>query len=116
MALAKIMDAKVVRVAPTRVNEWVVYMLCCSDETLYTGVTNNLQRRIDQHNRGVGAKYTRGRTPVTLVHQWKCADRSSALKLEFRLKRMSRSTKLLLVTEPRQSTISCRTLDTNSMS
>lgn len=73
---------------------WDVYILRCADNTLYTGITNNLQKRIRQHNHGRGAKYTRGRSPVTLVKSFKRFSKSEALKLEYRIKKLSREDKL----------------------
>lgn len=76
---------------------WVVYILRCSDGTLYTGITNNVDARMEEHNAGTGAKYTRGRTPVRLVYQADVASRSAALKEEYRLKQLSRREKQLLI-------------------
>ncbi len=76
---------------------WNVYMLRCQDGTLYTGATNNLERRVATHNRGRGAAYTRARLPVTLVYAEPAADRSAALRREAALKRLSRAQKLRLV-------------------
>lgn len=75
---------------------WFVYILRCSDDTLYTGITNDLERRIKQHNEGKGAKYTRGRGPVALVKSFECESKSEALKLEFAIKKLSREEKLKL--------------------
>ncbi len=75
---------------------WFVYLLQCSDDTLYCGITNNLDRRIKQHNARKGAKYTKGRTPVVLLKYFECADKSEALKLEYKIKQMSREEKLRL--------------------
>ncbi|MEE4241414.1 MAG: GIY-YIG nuclease family protein [Desulfopila sp.] len=82
----------------TKNDQWVVYMVLCSDGTLYTGITNDLQRRIKQHNspRG-GARYTRGRQPVALVYQEDCPDRSTAGKREARLRKLSVKEKCHLV-------------------
>jgi putative endonuclease len=74
---------------------WYVYILLCADDTLYTGITNNLERRIKQHNEGKGAKYTKGRGPVTLVKSIECATKSEALKLEYKIKQLPREEKLL---------------------
>ncbi len=72
-----------------------LYMLKCSDDTLYTGITTDLRRRLTEHNSsGLGSKYTAGRRPVELVYSKKFKDRSSALKEEFSLKKLSRSKKL----------------------
>lgn len=76
--------------------KWFVYILCCSDNTLYTGITNNLERRIKQHNEGKGAKYTRGRAPVILIKSFQCNTKSDALKLEYKIKQMPREEKLRL--------------------
>lgn len=73
---------------------WFVYILRCSDDTLYTGITNNLERRIKQHNEGKGAKYTRGRGPVALVNSIECSTKSEALKLEYKIKQLPKEEKL----------------------
>lgn len=75
---------------------WYVYLLECSDKTIYTGITNNLERRIAQHNEGKGAKYTRGRGPVALIKSFICASKNEALKLEYKIKQMPREEKLRL--------------------
>jgi putative endonuclease len=75
---------------------WICYLLRCADDTLYCGITNDLDKRLGAHNSGEGAKYTRGRTPVTLVYQETCADKSAALKREIQIKRLSREKKLAL--------------------
>jgi putative endonuclease len=75
---------------------WTVYIIRCSDDTLYTGITNDLARRIDQHNKGKGSKYTRGRGPVALVKSFECANKSEALKLEYQIKQLSPQEKLKL--------------------
>ena len=62
--------------------EWTVYILECGDGTLYTGITDDLQRRIKAHAEGKGAKYTRGRAPLTLRYREKEADKTVALKRE----------------------------------
>ena len=77
-------------------NIWTCYLLRCSDQTLYCGITNDLTKRLVAHNAGEGAKYTRGRTPVTVVYQESCADKSSALKREREIKSLSRADKLAL--------------------
>ena len=79
--------------------KWFVYILKCSDNTLYTGITNDLESRIKKHNEGKGAKYTRGRGPVALVKFFECPDKSSALKLEYKIKQLSRDEKLNYVQE-----------------
>jgi putative endonuclease len=74
-----------------------VYVLRCSDGSLYTGYTTDLPRRIAEHNEGKGAKYTRGRGPVSLVYFEQLADRSSGQKREQAIKRLSRAAKEALV-------------------
>lgn len=81
---------------------WQVYILLCSDNTLYTGITDDLSRRIDMHNAGKGAKYTRGRGPVTPVYTENCDDKSTALKREHAIKALSRPQKLDLIEKHRQ--------------
>ncbi len=75
---------------------WVCYLLRCADDTLYCGITNNLVQRLLAHNAGEGAKYTRGRVPVRLVHVEQCPDKSAALKREMQIKQLSRGKKLAL--------------------
>lgn len=70
-----------------------VYMVRCTDDTLYTGYTTDLERRIEEHNDGAGAKYTRGRTPVELVHAEAFDSRSGALRREHEIKQLSRTAK-----------------------
>ena len=76
---------------------WVVYILRCKDSSLYTGITDDLKRRFAAHRAGKGAKYTRGRGPLTLVYSVVVADRSAALKEERRLKKLSRIQKEKLI-------------------
>ena len=76
---------------------YFVYLLRCSDGTLYTGCTNNLDRRLAAHNAGKGAKYTRSRRPVALVDWAQAADRSAALRRESAIKRLTRRQKLELI-------------------
>ncbi|MDO4542786.1 MAG: GIY-YIG nuclease family protein [Bacillota bacterium] len=73
--------------------KWYVYILRCGDGTLYTGSTNDLKHRLAIHRRGKGAKYTRGRLPLTLVYQEDCVDRSQALQREAAIKKLSRQQK-----------------------
>ena len=75
------------------VSEWIVYLLRCSDSTYYCGITNNLDARVNAHNSGRGAKYTRGRRPVELVWAITAESKSDALSLEARIKTMSRREK-----------------------
>lgn len=73
-----------------------VYILRCSDGTLYTGWTNELKKRVSAHNAGKGARYTASRRPVALVYCELCRDKSRALKREARIKKLSRRQKLAL--------------------
>ena len=77
---------------------WHVYIVRCSDDTLFTGITNSLSNRIKTHNEGKGAKYTRGRLPVTLVHKERLTSKSAALKRELQIKKLSRVQKEKLAT------------------
>ena len=74
-----------------------VYIVECSDGTLYTGWTNNLDKRIEQHCNGTGAKYTRGRGPVRLVYHEEFTDKRDAMRREYEIKRYSRINKLKLI-------------------
>lgn len=77
---------------------YYIYILKCSDKTLYTGITVDLERRIKEHNDfKLGAKYTRARRPVKLVYSKKFRDRSSASKEENRIKNLSREEKISLI-------------------
>lgn len=76
---------------------WFVYMLRCSDGTLYTGATNNLEKRVEAHGTGRGARYTRSRRPVALVYTRRVKDRSRALSLEAQLKQLTRAQKHRLI-------------------
>lgn len=73
------------------------YLLECADGTLYTGWTNNLQKRVERHNRGQGARYTRSRLPVRLVYAEEHPDATAARKREYVLRHLSRRTKLELI-------------------
>ena len=77
--------------------DWCVYILRCKDGVYYTGITNALTRRIEQHNAGKGAKYTKGRRPVELVYQEAQQDRSSASRRELKIKALSRKQKESLI-------------------
>ena len=76
---------------------WYVYILECGDGTLYTGITDDVQRRLQTHRSGKGAKYTRGRGPLELVYSEECGSHSDALKREANVKKLSREAKELLV-------------------
>ena len=74
-----------------------LYILQCGDNTLYTGTTDDVERRLAVHQSGKGAKYTRGRGPLTVVYREACTDRSAALRREAAVKRMTRAEKLSLI-------------------
>ena len=75
-------------------DKWKVYLLRCSDGTLYCGASNNVERRISVHNAGKGAKYVRSRTPAELVAVSKEMDKKNALKLEYKVKQQKRADKI----------------------
>lgn len=83
--------------APPR--DWLVYLLRCADGTFYCGSTNDLARRVDQHNRGRGARYCRGRGPVEVVASRDGLTRSEAGRLERRVQRTPRERKLAVLLE-----------------
>lgn len=72
------------------------YILLCADGTLYTGWTNDLEKRLAAHNAGRGAKYTRGRRPVTLIYSEECGSREDAMSREAAIKKLPRKEKLRL--------------------
>lgn len=76
---------------------WVVYILRCGDGSLYTGCTNDLERRVKMHQSGKGAKYTRGRLPVELVYREAVEDKPAALRRELEIKGLRRSGKERLI-------------------
>ena len=76
---------------------YYIYIVKCCDGTLYTGSTKDLQARLKKHNLGQGAKYTRGRRPVTLVYSEFVGSKSDALKRENQIKKMTRSDKIGLI-------------------
>ena len=76
---------------------WYVYIVRCSDNAFYTGITNNIERRLKSHNSKKGGSYTRVRTPVTLVYQEPCSGKSDALKRECQIKNWTRNKKLALI-------------------
>ena len=86
----------------TGTSPWYLYVVECSDGTLYTGITTDIDRRLDEHNGSSrGAKYTRPRRPVFLVVAVPCKDRSEASKLEAHVKAMTRRQKLTWIGEMR---------------
>jgi putative endonuclease len=74
----------------TSLRPWFVYLVRCSDDTLYTGIALNVAERIAAHDAGQGARYTRGRGPLTLCASRRCRTKSEALRLEVAVKRLSR--------------------------
>lgn len=82
---------------PMSQKSWLLYVLRCSDHSLYCGITNDLPRRLRQHDQGKGARYTRGRGPVGLLKSWKATDHSAALKAERAFKKLTRQAKELKV-------------------
>lgn len=81
---------------------WYLYILRCGDGSLYTGITTDVEKRLEAHRSGKGAKYTRGRGPLELVYRELCGTHSEALKRELRVKAMPREEKLLLAEVERQ--------------
>ena len=78
--------------------KYFLYILHCSDGTMYTGITTNLERRVKEHNSSkLGAKYTKARRPVKLIYSKEFIDRSRALKEEARIKKLTRKEKLLMI-------------------
>lgn len=80
-------------------DKWTIYILKCADNTLYTGITTDINRRLLEHNQlnGAAARYTRSRQPVTLVYTETSEDRSQASRREVQIKKMRRSEKLALI-------------------
>lgn len=76
---------------------WYLYILRCKDNTLYTGITTDVEKRLEAHRSGKGAKYTRGRGPLRLVYQETCGSHSEALKREVEVKKLTRAEKLELI-------------------
>lgn len=76
---------------------WYLYMLRCKDDTLYTGITTDVEKRLEAHRSGKGAKYTRGRAPLQLVYKETCGSHGAALRREWEIKGLSRQEKLDLI-------------------
>ena len=81
------------KAAKKRTGRWLLYILLCSDGTLYTGITNNLEQRLERHNSGTASRYTRPRLPVTIVYTEGCWNKSYALKKELRIKALTKQEK-----------------------
>jgi putative endonuclease len=77
----------------TKTKRWHLYLLACSDNTLYAGITNDLERRVRQHNDGIASRYTRSRLPVRLLYHEPCRGRSHALRRELAMKQLPRKKK-----------------------
>lgn len=78
---------------------WQLYILRCGDGTLYTGITTDVEKRLEAHRAGKGAKYTRGRSPLEVVYREACGTRSDALKRELEIKALSRAEKEALLSK-----------------
>ncbi len=78
---------------------WSVYIVRCADGTYYTGIAKDLDKRIDVHNAGKGAKYTQRRLPVALVYSEAADNRSTASKREYQIKQLSRAEKIKMIRE-----------------
>ena len=76
---------------------WYLYILRCADGSLYTGITTDVERRLEEHRSGKGAKYTRGRGPLELVYREACGSHSDALKREYAVKQLVRKDKLEMI-------------------
>ncbi|MEE1035973.1 MAG: GIY-YIG nuclease family protein [Oscillospiraceae bacterium] len=76
---------------------WHLYILRCKDGSLYTGITTDVEKRLEMHRSGKGAKYTRGRAPLELVYREECGDHSAALKRELEVKALPRKEKWMLI-------------------
>ena len=80
-------------------SNWYLYILRCKDDTLYTGITTDVEKRLEAHRIGKGAKYTRGRAPLELVYRECCGSHSEALKREHQIKQLSRQEKEQLIAD-----------------
>ena len=78
---------------------WYVYILACGDGSYYTGITTDVQKRLETHTKGKGAKYTRGRGPLTLLYVEELSNKSEALKREYAIKQLSRKKKTELINQ-----------------
>lgn len=102
-AFRRMMDSRKLEAAESDLAEapntttWFVYILRCADESLYTGITTDINRRCEQHNAGTASRYTRSRLPVTMVYHERQDNRSMALKRELEIKGMSRTEKEALI-------------------
>jgi len=76
---------------------WYVYIVRCRDDRLYTGISNDVEKRVEKHNTGKGCRFTRYRYPVKLVYQEECGTKSEARKREIKVQRLTRNKKLELI-------------------
>lgn len=88
--------------------EWIVYLIRCSDESLYCGITNNLKKRLTEHDSGKGAKYTKSRGPVELVAASSKMSKSDALKFEYRIKQLPSGKKIIELIEGKEETMNIK--------
>lgn len=90
----------------TKDKNWFIYVVVCFDNSLYCGITTDVERRLNQHNGRIigGAKYTRSRRPVKLAWNDFCKSRSEALKREYKFKKMSRKNKLKFISQNNNNT------------
>ena len=77
--------------------KWIVYIVKCSDKSFYTGITNNLKKRLEIHISGNGSKYLRGRLPIKLIYKESLANRSQASKREIEIKKLNKKEKQLII-------------------
>ena len=94
---AKAKEVAVMKLRKQLSEQWIVYILRCADGSLYTGITNDLERRVEQHNAGTASRYTRSRLPVTCVYQEPQQNQSMALKRELTIKALARPAKEVLI-------------------
>ena len=94
---AKAKEVAVLKLKKQLAERWFVYILRCADGSLYTGITNDLERRVEQHNAGTASRYTRSRLPVTLEYQEEAKTKGAALKRELAIKALSREAKEKLI-------------------
>ncbi|MGL5054118.1 MAG: GIY-YIG nuclease family protein [Fusobacteriaceae bacterium] len=80
-------------------NLWYVYMLRCEDNSIYTGIAKNYEKRFKEHVDGVGAKYTKSRKPIKIEKIFSCSSRSEASKLEYKIKKLTKKNKEILINE-----------------
>jgi putative endonuclease len=80
------------------IESWTTYLLLCADGKLYCGVTNDMKKRLDAHNRGTASRFTRARLPVTLLATSRVMGKAEAFRLEYRIKRLPKSKKLAALT------------------